>query len=76
MRSLVESSELNSEVVFDNLTWMTSAEAALYIRKSIGALRVMICRKQIRARKFHNRLYFRKSELDRLLDSSEFVGGM
>lgn len=56
--------------------WMTSAEAARYLRKSVGALRVMVCRRQIRARKFHRRLYFKRLELDRLLDSSEIKGGI
>jgi hypothetical protein len=45
---------------------MTSAEAAKYLRKSTGALRVMVCRGHIRARKFHRRLYFKRWELDRL----------
>jgi excisionase family DNA binding protein len=61
----------NDRVIFDNLVWMTSAEAASYLRKSTGALRVMVCRRQIPARKFYRRLYFKRSELDRLLDSSE-----
>ena len=64
------------EQFFDNLVWMTSAEAARYLRKSVGALRVMVCRRQIRARKFHRRLYFRRIELDRLLESSELKGGI
>lgn len=61
--------------IFDNLVWMTSAEAASYLRKSVGAIRVMVCRGQIRARKFHRRLYFKKIELDRVLDSAEMKGG-
>jgi hypothetical protein len=64
------------EPLFDNLVWMTSAEAARYLRKSVGALRVMVCRRQIRARKFHRPLYFRRFELDRLLETSELKGGI
>ena len=67
---------LSSTPIFDNLVWMTSAEAAKYLRKSVGALRVMVCRGHVRARKFRRRLYFRKMELDRLLDSSELKGGI
>ncbi len=63
-------------VIFDNLVWMTSAEAAQYLRKSVGALRTAVCRKQITARKWRRRLYFKRLELDRLLDSSEWKGGI
>ena len=60
----------DTEPIFDNLVWMTSAEAASYLRKTAGAIRVMVCRRQIRARKFRRRLYFKRSELDRVLDTS------
>ncbi len=62
-------------VFFENLEWMTSREAAQYLRKSAGALRVMVCRGQIPTRKFFCRLYFRKTELDCLLESSSQKGG-
>ncbi len=55
----------------NNLVWMTSEEAARYLRKTVGAIRVMVCRGQIQARKFRRRLYFRRIELDRLLEDSE-----
>lgn len=55
---------------FDNLVWMTSADAANYLRKSVGALRVMVHRGQLRARKLGRRLYFKKSEIDHLLETS------
>ncbi|MCC7440655.1 MAG: helix-turn-helix domain-containing protein [Bdellovibrionales bacterium] len=63
-------------LIFDNLVWMTSAEAARYLRKSVGALRVAVCRGQLPARKFHRRLCFKRTELDRLLDSSQRKGGV
>ena len=59
-----------SSLIFDNLEWLTTAEAAYYLRKSKDALRQMVCRGQLRARKFHRRLYFRKVELDQTLDIS------
>ena len=68
--------ESPNEPILDNLVWMNSAEAAKYLRKSVGALRVMVCRGHIRARKFHRRLFFRRLELDRQLDSSELKGGI
>ena len=63
-----------AETFFENLVWMTSEEAARYLRKSVGALRTAVCRGQLRARKWRRRLYFRKIELDRLLESSENKG--
>lgn len=69
-------SEPEENEFFDNLVWMTSAEAASYLRKSVGAIRVMVCRGQIRARKFRRRLYFKRIELDRTLDSAEMKGGI
>lgn len=60
---------------FNNLKWMTTNEAALYLRKSANAIRTAICRGQITAYKFRRRLYFKRSELDRLIETSIFVGG-
>jgi hypothetical protein len=59
---------------FDSLVWMTSEEAAHYLRKSVGALRTAVCRNQIRARKWHRRLYFKRTELDRLLETAQKIG--
>ena len=60
------------QVEFDRLTWLDSEEAATYLRKTANALRIMVYRGYIRPRKFRRRLYFRKIELDRLLESSIF----
>lgn len=60
------------EVGFDQLTWLDSKEAAKYLRKTANALRIMVFRGYLRPRKFRRRLYFRKLELDRLLESSAF----
>jgi hypothetical protein len=64
-------SEVN-EASLDHLTWLDSKEAAKYLRKSVPALRQMVYRGYIRPRKFQRRLYFRRSELDWLLESSPF----
>ena len=60
------------EVDFNCLTWLDSKEAAKYLRKTANALRIMVFRGYLRPRKFRRRLYFRKIELDRLLESSVF----
>ena len=59
-----------SAMLFNNLIWLTTAETALYLRKSQDAIRQMVCRGQLRARKFHRRLYFNKVELDQALNIS------
>lgn len=60
------------QIEFDRLTWLDSKEAAAYLRKSANALRIMVYRGYIRPRKLRRRLYFRKIELDRLVESSIF----
>lgn len=73
MSSIVIATDQNpDEVGFDRLIWMNSNEAAKYLRKTKNALLIMVSRGYIRPRKFRRRLYFRKIELDRLLESSTF----
>lgn len=62
----------NAQLLFDNLIWLTTEEAACYIRKTANALRIAVFKGHIHARKFRRRLYFRKDELDALIDTSEF----
>ena len=57
---------------FEGFTWLNSKEAAKYLRKAANALRIMVYRGYLRPRKFRRRLYFRRIELDRLLESSPF----
>lgn len=73
-----KSAEFSSaeDQLFLNLIWLTTEEAARYLRKTANALRVMVHRGQLRARKFRRRLYFKKSELDELLETSQTVGGI
>lgn len=59
-----------SQLFFDNLVWMTSIEAARFLRKTPGALYVMVCRGYIKPVKFKRRLYFRRNDLNRLLENS------
>lgn len=62
-------------IELDTLVWLSSREAAQYLRKSYGALKVMVSRGQVRARKYRRRLYFKRRELDELLENSEHIGG-
>lgn len=64
--------ELRPGQDLDSLTWLTTEEAAIHLRKTPNALRILVNRGYLRARKFRRRLYFRRIELDRLLESSNF----
>ncbi len=67
----VKAAEENSSALFfDKLKWMTSKEAASYIRVSVGQLRNMVWRGQIKCYRLKNRLRFLRSDLDRLLTPS------
>ena len=56
-----------ADAFFDKLKWMTSKEAAAYIRVSVGQLRNMVWRGQLRSYHLANRLRFMRSDLDHLL---------
>ena len=78
MKNLVESTGRISfpveETFFDNLVWLNSEEAARYLRKTVGALRTAVCRGQIAARKWRRRLYFKRKELEALIENSNKLG--
>ncbi len=60
----------NSDSLFYNLIWLTTEEAATYLRKSANAIRIMVFKKILRARKFRRRLYFKRDELDAVIETS------
>lgn len=70
--TLESATDREPEEELERLTWMDSREAAKYLRKTANALRIMVYRGYLRPRKFRHRLYFRRIELDRLLESSPF----
>ena len=62
-------------MLFNNLEWMDSKEASEYLRTTIGSLRNMVYRGQLPAKKLGNRLRFKKSDLENLLDNSDAIKG-
>ena len=62
-------------LLFENLIWLTTKEASVYLSRSVNAIHTLVSRGQIRARKYSNRLYFKKEELDYLIETSQFKGG-
>lgn len=61
-------------LIFENLEWLNSLDTARYLRRSVGQIRNMVYRRQITFRKFNRRLYFRKSDLNRLIEFSRKGG--
>ena len=64
------SEHFNAHPLFENLIWLTTDEAATLLRKSSHALRQMTYKGRIHPRKFGGRLYFKKAELNDLVDTS------
>ena len=67
----------NADVLFEKSEWLTTKETAIYLRKfsasetpSSNAIHKLVARGTIRRRKFAGRLFFRKKELDFLIESS------
>ncbi len=60
------------DLFFENLVWLTTEEAVQYLRKNTNAIRILVHRGILRARKFRGRLYFRKDELCALIETSAF----
>jgi hypothetical protein len=56
--------------LFKNLIWLTTDEAATFLRRTPYALRQLAYKGKVRPRKFAGRLYFKRAELDTLIDTS------
>lgn len=71
-------SEAGSNLFFENLEWLSTAEAAVYLRKfnpngipSVNAIHKLVSQGKIRRRKFSGKLYFKRKELSYLIECSE-----
>ena len=64
-----ENEKLKSSItLFDNrLEWLTSREAALFLRVSVGQLRNMVWRRQIKFYKLGRRLRFSRRDVEKIL---------
>lgn len=59
-----------NEAFNNGLVWMTSTEAARYLGKSKNALWLLVSRGLLIKRKWQGRLYFKRSEIDRMLETA------
>lgn len=75
LNSQVLRSEQNEkpDALFDNRIWVGTKKAAEYLERSAGQIRNMVWRGQIKAKKFHGKLYFNTNDLKALLDNAPYV---
>ena len=73
----VERDSETTPTLFDNLVWLSTKDAAVYLRKfkedgspSDEAIRKLVYRGALRPRTFRRRLYFKRVELDYVLEGS------
>lgn len=69
------SEQENAQLIFEIQKWLTTKEAAALMRKSVNAIHILISRGHLRPRKFRNRLYFNRRELNDLIETSYSNGG-
>ncbi|MFN8845900.1 MAG: helix-turn-helix domain-containing protein [Bdellovibrionales bacterium] len=62
--------EQSSGSFFENLKWITTREAAKYLRVSVGQLRNMVWRGQVVSYRVNNRLRFLRTDLDKIVKPS------
>jgi hypothetical protein len=68
--SIGEETLERSPMLFDNRIWLSTDEAAKYLGKTKNAMWILLSRGLLIKRKWRRRLYFKKTELDRLLETS------
>jgi excisionase family DNA binding protein len=69
-KSYYKGEHINAPLIFENLIWLSTEEAARLLRRSSHALRQLVYKGKIRPRKYGGRLYFKRSELNELIETS------
>ena len=64
-----------SPAALEKTVWLTTKEAAAYLRISANALRTHVYRGDVPYYKFLRSLRFKRTELDRLLEGTKRGGG-
>jgi hypothetical protein len=74
MVSDIKPAEKNSAgAIFDNnQIWLNTKEAAAFLRRSVGQIRNMVWRRQLKAKKVCGRLLFNKWALHTLVENSTY----
>ena len=63
-----------TSLVSENLVWLTSEEAATYLRIPVGSVRNFVYQGILPFYKFQRRLRFKKSDLEKILEASKQGG--
>jgi excisionase family DNA binding protein len=72
-----EAETLNTnKPIFENSIWMTVKDTAKYLSRTENAVRILICRKILRAYHLGRTVYLKRTEIDLLLESSVYNGGI
>lgn len=65
----------SDQSLFENSIWMTVKDTAKYLSRTDNAVRILICRKILRAYHLGRTVYLKRSDIDSLIESSIFNGG-
>lgn len=65
----------SSKRLFENSIWMTVKDTARYLSRTENAIRILICRKVLKAYHLGRTVYLKRTELDALIESSVMNGG-
>ncbi len=58
------------KVTIEKLKWLTTKEAAEYLRITIGSMKNLVYRDKVRPRKLGRLNRFKRDDLDRMLEAS------
>ena len=75
-RNVSQNYENSSDVLCENLIWLTVKQAAIYLSRSENAIRLLIYKGVLSAHRLGGRVYLKKSEIDRILNQSILGGQM
>ncbi|MEN9722594.1 MAG: Helix-turn-helix domain [Pseudomonadota bacterium] len=70
----VAANPVSASTTFDGSQWMTTKEAAEYLRTTVGGIRNMVYRGQLIPHKPFGRLLFKRTDLARAVESSRKGG--
>lgn len=70
-----EKSVVSEKQIFENSIWMTVKDTANYLSRTENAVRILICRKILKAYHLGRTVYLKRSDIDTLIESSVFNGG-
>ena len=68
-KDILDKNQDEKTPALESMRWLTSNEAAQYLRVSVSSLKMMVYRGQVRVKKLGRRNRFLREELDRLFTS-------